>query len=122
MDRIVVADPNKCAGCRLCEMVCSLRHEGQCNPVLSRIRVVRFPDQAVFVPMLCVQCTKRVCRSVCPVGAIVSDPKTGANLVEENRCIGCRECVMACPFGAMTLTRRPVKPWCAIYAEVTRPA
>ena len=59
---VIQADPKKCLNCRECEVACSLSHEGQCNPELSRIRidasdyVVGWPDMRV-----CKQCDFPAC-------------------------------------------------------------
>jgi len=97
--QLVVVDYRKCVGCGSCEMICSLVHEGICAPSLSRIRVVRYERLGWNVPVTCAMCEKPVCASVCPVGAVVRNRETGLVLIEAGRCIGCRQCVQACPFG-----------------------
>jgi Fe-S-cluster-containing hydrogenase components 1 len=52
-----------------------------------------------FVPRLCMQCENSPCTGVCPVGATYRTPD-GVILVDEDRCIGCGYCVVACPYGA----------------------
>jgi Fe-S-cluster-containing dehydrogenase component len=52
-----------------------------------------------FVPHLCMQCESSPCTDVCPVGATYRTPD-GVILVDEDRCIGCGYCVVACPYGA----------------------
>ena len=101
---VIVVDVDKCTGCRSCEIVCSLYHEGVINPALSRIHVVkdwRGADSSIearFLPATCRQCAIAKCADVCPVGAIVADPKTNARIVDEEKCIGCGLCVEACPY------------------------
>jgi Fe-S-cluster-containing dehydrogenase component len=59
-------------------------------------------DRAVrtfFVPKLCNQCDNPPCVQVCPVGATFKT-EDGVILVDEERCIGCRYCIQACPYGA----------------------
>jgi Fe-S-cluster-containing dehydrogenase component len=56
-------------------------------------------DQAYFVPRLCMQCDNPPCTSVCPVSATYKTPD-GVVLVDQDRCIGCGYCVLACPYGA----------------------
>ncbi len=58
--------------------------------------------RSFFVPKLCNQCANPPCVQVCPVGATFST-KDGVVLVDRNRCIGCRYCIQACPYGARYL-------------------
>ncbi|HEX9208308.1 MAG TPA: 4Fe-4S dicluster domain-containing protein [Steroidobacteraceae bacterium] len=58
-----------------------------------------------FVPKLCNQCAHPPCVQVCPVGATFQT-KDGVVLVDEDRCIGCRYCIQACPYGARYLNPR----------------
>lgn len=100
---ILFVDPDICNGCRLCEMICALRTTGSViSPTKARIRVVKRETLGVDVPMVCRQCEDPPCRNVCPANAITVNPKTSAIMVLEDRCIGCRECMLACPFGAIS--------------------
>lgn len=95
---VLFIDFEACTGCRICEMVCSLHHEGVVNPAKSRIRVVGWEEEGVYVPLSCQQCDEPFCEKVCPVKATYRDEKTRAMLVNHDLCIGCRSCIMACPF------------------------
>lgn len=99
--RFLQVDLDKCTGCRTCEMVCSLTHSSECNPLKSSIRVTRMKLKGVMIPVYCKQCEDPPCRNVCPANAITVEPKTGAIMVLDERCIGCRECILVCPFGAI---------------------
>ncbi|MBW1996443.1 MAG: 4Fe-4S dicluster domain-containing protein [Deltaproteobacteria bacterium] len=101
MSKVLVVDPSLCTGCRTCELVCSIKNEEVANPTLARIRVVADKYQGVRVPMICQQCQDAVCMSVCPSGALYRDEDLGIIRRNEERCIVCRSCVTACPFGAM---------------------
>lgn len=104
MNRFIVADAQKCIGCRTCEVACVVSHqEHQSCASLSaaeftpRIRVVK--DSHFSVPVACHQCEDAPCGNVCPTGAIRREQ--GHIFVEQSRCIGCKSCMLACPFGAM---------------------
>lgn len=101
--KILLIDPEKCTGCRICEVACSLHQEKECNPSKSRVHILKWEGLGVDVPMLCVQCDEPICEAVCPTAAIRRDAKTKAISIDHEACIGCRMCVMACPFGGITL-------------------
>ena len=100
---MVMVDPSNCTGCQLCVVVCSLKHERQVNPLYSRIRVVRFEEKGAYIPIICQQCRDAPCQAVCPVRAIERD-EAGALIVNQEKCIGCKVCIVACPFGAISWT------------------
>ena len=84
-------------------MVCSLKHEGASSPLLSRIRVVKVEEWNMNYPAVCVACAHAPCVQVCPTGAC-HPALTGVGIrVDEAKCIGCRECLLACPFGAVAI-------------------
>jgi len=55
-------------------------------------------DGYSFVKQHCLHCLSPACVSVCPVGALHKDPATGIVAYSEDKCIGCRYCMLACPF------------------------
>ena len=101
MEKTIVVDSLKCTGCRLCEMVCTVKHEGVCNPSRSRIHVFRCQEALLDLPMVCQQCESPICAAVCPTNAIRRDEELGRVIVDYDLCIGCKMCVVVCPFGAM---------------------
>ena len=101
MEMILVVDHEKCTGCRLCEMVCSVRHTGVNNPTRSRIHVIKWPREGFELPMLCQQCEEAPCIAVCPKDALSRDLVLGRVMLNYDLCIGCKMCVIACPFGGM---------------------
>lgn len=98
-----MVNPSLCTGCRSCEMACSLHHEGKCSPALSRVRVIKFDAQGMNFPTVCAHCAKPQCVSACTEGAIHVNRETGAVLIDEERCNGCRTCLIACPHSQITL-------------------
>lgn len=92
----IVFDSDKCYWCRSCELVCSLAHEGQCNPQLSRIRISVDTFNQEVKASICQQCG--LCVRACAVEAISLNEKTGALIVDAARCIACGKCAEVCPF------------------------
>lgn len=101
--KILLIDAEKCTGCRICEIICSLHHEGECNPAKSRIHIIKWDEAGIDVPMLCQQCEIPLCEDACPVKAIYKDVETGALLIKDDVCNGCKICISFCPFGGISL-------------------
>ena len=102
MPKVLMVDFEKCTGCRLCELVCAVSHDGISNPARSRIRVLKWEAEGLYIPMTCQQCQDAPCMAVCPMKAISRDEAMGLVSIDYNACIGCRSCIGACPFGAMS--------------------
>jgi len=95
--------PSQCSGCRVCELVCSFTHSRIFNPSISRIRVAKLESDLIDYPVTCRQCSNPPCQKVCPTQAIDRNNHLGVNQINEELCIGCGECVLACPFGAISI-------------------
>ncbi len=102
MQKILVIDSSKCTGCRICEQVCSVKHQKVVNPNRARIKIIKWEMEGEVLPMVCQQCDTPPCLHVCPMKTISKDLETGLVSIDYERCIGCRMCVAACPFGVMT--------------------
>lgn len=99
----------KCCGCRICEMACSMGKLGIFNPRegLLRVEINRLPQlrtdpSQIDMPVVCLQCDPAPCEEACPEGAI-ERMALGALVVDDERCTGCALCVDACPHGVMAV-------------------
>jgi Fe-S-cluster-containing hydrogenase component 2 len=92
----IARDLAKCSGCRKCEIACSLFHEKRIWPEASRIRVFMLVPGLDF-PHFCAQCEDYPCVEACPVKALSISKETGAVLVDKDKCVGCGQCIDACP-------------------------
>lgn len=99
----MVIDLRKCIGCSACTVAC--KSENRTPPGISYNVVMHeehgvFPDVSVVnIPRPCMQCDKPACMEVCPVGATFK-MDNGIVGIDYDRCIGCRYCMVACPYGA----------------------
>jgi Fe-S-cluster-containing hydrogenase component 2 len=78
-------------------------HEGRFGTAIARIRVTKVEPMGVDHPQVCRLCRRAPCVAVCPTGALYRDEVSGAVLLYADECIGCSECVEACPFGVAAL-------------------
>jgi anaerobic dimethyl sulfoxide reductase subunit B (iron-sulfur subunit) len=103
-------DATRCTGCGACGVACKDWNEVASGPQTQWRRVYsteagRFPSvDVVHLCMSCFHCAEPACAKACPTGAISKDPSTGAVLVDPDICMGCRECLKACPYGAPQYT------------------
>ncbi|MBD3697968.1 electron transport protein HydN [Klebsiella pneumoniae] len=111
MNRFIIADASKCIGCRTCEVACVVSHQehqdcASLTPHTFQPRIHVIKGVNVSTATACRQCEDAPCANVCPNGAISRDK--GFVHVMQERCIGCKTCVVACPYGAMEVVVRPV--------------
>ena len=95
--------PSRCIGCRSCELSCSFSHAKQPGtPAISRVRTYMYAEDMSLV-VLCQQCDEAACIKVCPTGALAMNLERGVVEVDMEKCIRCRMCSIACPFGNITI-------------------
>ena len=102
--RVLTIDHEKCTGCRLCELVCAVKHDHLSSPVRSRIRVIKWEAEGLYIPMSCQQCEDAPCLEVCPQDALSRDATTDAVVLDAELCIQCGSCVSACVVGLDTIS------------------
>jgi Fe-S-cluster-containing hydrogenase component 2 len=109
MSKILFISPSKCVACGQCEIVCALFKKAYYDPNASCIRVEISVEESLSYPILCIQCEDPKCQQSCPSGAILRNEETGAVVVDEDRCIGCKMCILACPFGCIRFQEKERK-------------
>jgi len=94
----IVHNPDICAGCRTCLVVCSIKNEGVSSLELSRLQLTCDELGGWITEMyMCKQCDGPECVLHCPTGALHIDTETGARVVDKDVCIGCKTCLSSCP-------------------------
>jgi Fe-S-cluster-containing hydrogenase component 2 len=108
LSRILMISPEKCIGCRSCELICSFSKQKEFNPRNAAVTVFTYDEAALSVPMMCMQCEDPSCMKVCPTSAI-SKSEDGNVLLDSSRCIGCKMCISACPVGNISYNTKHKK-------------
>jgi len=112
MSKIIACRIQRCLGCRSCELACALEHS-ESKTLREAVRESPRPQRRVTVeragagglPLQCRHCEDAPCIAVCPTDAMHRAEEGGPVAIEADRCIGCRMCILVCPFGVVSLRR-----------------
>jgi formate dehydrogenase iron-sulfur subunit len=104
MSKCLLYDATLCIGCKMCEKACADHHGLPYDDTIAAEQLqsehkytVVLSKNDKFMRRLCMNCLDPTCASVCPVGAL-RKTALGPVTYEASRCIGCRYCMVACPF------------------------
>ncbi len=99
-----IIDNRKCIGCHACTTACKSEHDvavGVNRTYVKQVEKGEFPDtRRIFSVMRCNHCTDAPCVEICPVEALYTR-EDGIVDFDNNRCIGCKSCMQACPYDAL---------------------
>lgn len=98
----ILADANRCSGCRLCELTCSFVHERQFRPSVARITIMKQDRFGLDLPVVCWHCNPCNSMENCPSNALERNEQ-GLITLDEEKCGGCGKCTESCPIGAIKL-------------------
>ena len=97
----MVIDLLRCVGCNSCTFACKSEHGTPAGIHYNRVEkyeVGKYPTARMkFLPMLCMHCQEPPCLKVCPTGATYQR-EDGLVLIDDKKCMGCKYCVLACPY------------------------
>ena len=103
----MVIDAAKCIDCKACVAACKVANsvpEGQFRNWIKQADDIPVPGKvtgkAKFQPGACMHCDNPTCVAACPTGATYKDPANGEVVIDDGLCIGCGNCIPACPYDA----------------------
>jgi carbon-monoxide dehydrogenase iron sulfur subunit len=110
MKGMIIIDVDKCNACKSCEIACAVEHsvskdlrQAIHEDPTPRPRVSVEKGLNFSVPLQCRQCANAPCIALCPTDALYRVDQDSPVLLDEEKCIGCNWCVLACPFGVIRL-------------------
>jgi len=106
----MVIDLKKCVGCYGCQITCKAENGTPPGVLWARVakrEIGKFPfARLINLPLLCNHCETAPCVEVCPTGATQKRPD-GIVEIDHNKCVGCRYCMMACPYQSRFYHAKP---------------
>ena len=112
MTKAIVVAEDRCLACGTCKLECAMAHT-HARTLAEALQGGTAPQSRVYVepigqwgmPLQCRHCQDAPCIGVCPTGAIPRFSDEGPVLLDQDRCIVCRQCLLVCPFGVIELSR-----------------
>lgn len=110
MNKMIYVEPGLCLSCKGCELACAVAHSESKDLYTalyeepaprSRVQVEGFEGRSI--PLQCRHCEDAPCVKICPTGAINRLSPGSPVLITHDKCIGCKWCLMVCPFGMIRL-------------------
>lgn len=105
----MVIDLKRCYGCYSCQVTCKSENLTPLGVFFSRVIVAEAGKYPVVskqaLPILCMQCRDPECKKVCPTNATTQRPD-GVVVIDKEKCIGCKYCMMACPYGSRMFLKK----------------
>ncbi len=100
----MVIDTRSCIGCHSCTVACKVHNNLPVDMIYNPVTTVGptgvYPNlHMAHIPLLCMHCEQTPCVNACPTGAS-QRRADGIVWIEESKCVGCKTCVMVCPYGA----------------------
>ena len=112
MNGIILINPEKCLACKTCELQCAIAHSKSndmakaiCEEPLPQTRVKVEAADNLTIPLQCRHCEDAPCVKICPTKATVKSEPEGPVLIKDELCIGCKWCLLVCPFGVIHMGR-----------------
>lgn len=109
--KYVACDATKCSGCKACELACFYEHNKKNNNIGVSVGTIEVPvtpkvyvayiEGGISAAIQCKHCEDSPCLNICSKNAI--SRVDGQIIVDESKCIGCKDCMLACPFGAIDM-------------------
>lgn len=104
MGKVIELNADKCSACGACAVACMDQNDLDVTEGASAFRIVRDLEGAdggyEYYSIACFHCEDAPCISACPCNCLKKDEETGFTVYDNENCIGCHSCAMACPYGA----------------------
>ena len=108
----IVHQAEYCMACRLCTVYCSAAHAAPGLDLVKAFKQSKAPPAGIRIEegaemalaLSCRHCDQPDCVTSCITGALTKDPITGVVACETAKCVGCWTCVVACPYGMISIS------------------